>query len=537
MPDLHIGARVQHDSHRATVRYLGRLPNRGDHVWAGLEWDDVTRGKHSGSVDGISHFRVTRPGSATFLKASKLGDGGRRTFRAALEQRYVADAADTSYRHARHHIGGAGGKVQFCVADASAPLERLAFVDLSGMGVAEPPASVGVGADVLRELRELRLADSLFGSVGHVHSVLSAFPKLRVLDVSRNVLRGAEADVSGMRGGECEALQALVLNGCTIAWGDVVELCGRAPNLGELRVYDCKIGSLLERGVFAKTFERLELLDLDKNAVPWDMVRGHLGALPMLRELYLSRNGLRDCDALQVAEGTVEAVFPKLETLSLAGNELQGWRVVNALHVLPVLKHLRIAGNPITKEDEDLQVEHMGASGSVMTGRMQAIARVGGIEQLDGSSICEDERRYAEKKYAVEVCAAAVDVHGIEQAKRENPRLEELWAKFELNEKSGGRSQRMGVKGSMRGDLVKVQMEAGARTRAGRRHVTRHIPRHVRVERVKRIAKRLLRIEGALQEVVIQVGGDMKELEDESRDIDYWLSFADEGEGIKLFCV
>ena len=46
------------DGHRGTVLFVGEVPpTKGS--WLGVEWDDPSRGKHSGSHDGIQYF-ITR---------------------------------------------------------------------------------------------------------------------------------------------------------------------------------------------------------------------------------------------------------------------------------------------------------------------------------------------------------------------------------------------------------------------------------------------------------------------------------------------
>lgn len=43
--------RILIDKHKATVRYVGPIIGYNG-TWIGLEWDDVSRGKHDGSVKG-----------------------------------------------------------------------------------------------------------------------------------------------------------------------------------------------------------------------------------------------------------------------------------------------------------------------------------------------------------------------------------------------------------------------------------------------------------------------------------------------------
>lgn len=61
-----VGTRVECDGFRGTVLFVGEVPpTKGN--WLGVEWDDPTRGKHSGSHEGIQHF-VTK----YYLEKKKL---------------------------------------------------------------------------------------------------------------------------------------------------------------------------------------------------------------------------------------------------------------------------------------------------------------------------------------------------------------------------------------------------------------------------------------------------------------------------------
>lgn len=52
---LSIGTRLIVDKCRATVRYVGFVEGHQG-TWVGLEWDDVSRGKHDGTVGGRRYF-------------------------------------------------------------------------------------------------------------------------------------------------------------------------------------------------------------------------------------------------------------------------------------------------------------------------------------------------------------------------------------------------------------------------------------------------------------------------------------------------
>lgn len=54
-----------------TIRYVGKLPIWGNGVLAyGVEWDDTSRGKNNGEIDGVQYFSPTKAGAGSFIKAN-----------------------------------------------------------------------------------------------------------------------------------------------------------------------------------------------------------------------------------------------------------------------------------------------------------------------------------------------------------------------------------------------------------------------------------------------------------------------------------
>jgi len=50
-----VGHRVDIAGHVGTVRYQGELAGQTGE-WLGIEWDDVSRGKHNGELNGQVYF-------------------------------------------------------------------------------------------------------------------------------------------------------------------------------------------------------------------------------------------------------------------------------------------------------------------------------------------------------------------------------------------------------------------------------------------------------------------------------------------------
>ena len=73
--------------HLGTVLFVGSIPGK-EGTWVGLEWDDISRGKHEGSVQGTQYFKCLRgPNSASFVRSDKVKPGISLT--EAIRQRYT----------------------------------------------------------------------------------------------------------------------------------------------------------------------------------------------------------------------------------------------------------------------------------------------------------------------------------------------------------------------------------------------------------------------------------------------------------------
>lgn len=123
------GDRVRVGGAAATVRYVGPVHGKGDALWVGLEWDDASRGKHGGSVNGHRYFdvRPDAPTSGSLVRASALT--------AVIERGIDLEAALT----ARYASGGDGGGAVIggdAIAQRQARLGELEVASVAGMAVA-----------------------------------------------------------------------------------------------------------------------------------------------------------------------------------------------------------------------------------------------------------------------------------------------------------------------------------------------------------------------------------------------------------------
>jgi hypothetical protein len=96
--EIYIGKRLSFDAHPCTVRYHGSVPGtKGS--WLGVEWDDPTRGKHSGEHQGTRYFTCLNPShtSASFIRPTRKPDTPR-TFVQALKSKYASEQDDEDFQ-------------------------------------------------------------------------------------------------------------------------------------------------------------------------------------------------------------------------------------------------------------------------------------------------------------------------------------------------------------------------------------------------------------------------------------------------------
>ena len=69
---LCIGTRLIVDKCKATVRYVGAVEGQQG-TWVGLEWDEVSRGKHDGTVGDRQYFTCKHSAPrGSFVREAKL---------------------------------------------------------------------------------------------------------------------------------------------------------------------------------------------------------------------------------------------------------------------------------------------------------------------------------------------------------------------------------------------------------------------------------------------------------------------------------
>ena len=440
-PALAVGSRVTVDGSRGTVRYIGPVATSKTPgaVYAGIEWDDASRGKNDGAVCDAASGTATRyftAGSATgasFVKLELVDCG--RGFEGALVERYC----DTSTGSDGGALVGLSGKaVPVLLVGDDKVREQQALGRLTHLVLREARVAVigwPAGAPpVCPRVREVDLQGNLLQGWGEVAALGRALPLLRVLNLADNRLPPLTEALAAELAGCLPALRTLIVSETGLAWDSLTRLCALAPGLEELHAAGCGIARLTEAPLQAfdpasvvhgrsaagdgapaappppaflppHTFPHVKTLNLSSNPLQgWEQVH-YLGSMPALSWLQLNNCGLQRlwAAAAPAAPSAAPPPFAHLEQLSLAGSDIREAWVIDALDSFPSLRSVRLT-------NADFALPHHPALGPVEA-RQLIIARCPRLTALCGSEVRMREREDSEKAYARRVAGLFAEVN------------------------------------------------------------------------------------------------------------------------------
>ncbi|RAL00977.1 putative tubulin-specific chaperone [Aspergillus ibericus CBS 121593] len=412
MEQAQVGQRRSYAGDLCTIRYVGTVDGTAGE-WLGVEWDDPTRGKHSGQHRGVRYFtcKSKHPSAGSFVRPSRPADKPR-GFLEALREKYASEPLEEEL--ARQKQGESA-------TDDALPKP----IEISGKVVEE------VGFDKIRKqlakLQELKIVlldgQRVAGVLGH--------------DASAEELEAAYAEIEQT----CPQITELDLSQNLLAsWSAVARICERSKLLKRLKLIGNRLGPL-EEGL---KFEGVTALHIDETLLTWEEISALTYQFPVIASLSASANQismiatplsstitrltLENNDLTSVSSIKPLASLPNLEHLSLRGNNISTiynsddefqfshslhsldisrnkittWDFVNQLpSVFPGLDTLRISGNPLY--DQSIGPSHItGVPEKPMTvdeAYMLTLSRIASLQLLNYGKITAKDRNNGELYY------------------------------------------------------------------------------------------------------------------------------------------
>ncbi|GAA5968895.1 hypothetical protein JCM11641_000770 [Rhodosporidiobolus odoratus] len=371
-----------------TILYEGPVPpTKG--LWYGIEWDDSTRGKHSGIHDktGVRYFETRVHGAGSFLRPEAKGlNVCGKTFKQALFSKYLdlnllapsahpssplpeqqseSGSEATSQLYATERNFDVEVVLSKKVNDRFKQLGRLREVGLEWENVSRAvdeeseAGPEGVGQELSR-LEILNLSYSLLPTLQEAERIATVLPRLRHLSLNSNRFARITSTIAlpGL-----ERLTSLQLNSTLLRWEEIRHVASSLTNLVELQFGFNRLLSLRPSNSTTPPtalpsrdpiLPKLERLNLESNELEdWTEVVEELSYLPSLSSLILSSNRFTSLSLPPLFSATATALR-KLRHLSLSDNLLSSWSTsLNVLAsstplVFPALTSLRVVGNPFS---------------------------------------------------------------------------------------------------------------------------------------------------------------------------------------------
>ncbi|KAE8151831.1 tubulin-specific chaperone [Aspergillus avenaceus] len=403
-----VGSRRSYNGDRCTVRFVGAVAGTTGE-WLGVEWDDPTRGKHSGEHHGVRYFKCKskHPTAGSFVRPNRPTDTPR-GFLEALREKYASDGEEhvgqeSGASDALHQPIEISGKVVEEVGfdkirKQLAELQELKIVLVDGLLVVgalaqeASPEQVDSACQEISQtcpkITELDLSRNLLQRWSDVKRICDSLEKLRVLRLNGNRIGPVAEDL------RFEGITELQLDDTLLEWDEISLLSNQFPSLTTLSVSSNQISSTplsLANSITALNLEYNEISSLSS-----------LRALTSLTKL--NRLSLRGNQIDKIYESSTENLqfAASLESVDLSRNKLNSWHFVNQLTtIFPGLKSLRISGNPLY----DQAVGPSTVTGmpekpmTVDEAYMLTLSRVSSLQMLNYGTITPKDRSNAELYY------------------------------------------------------------------------------------------------------------------------------------------
>jgi tubulin-specific chaperone E len=489
------------DGFVGTVAYVGPVASSKSRteIYAGIVWDDESRGKHDGSVicrqtnTIVRHFSCSRPNQGSFLKLKKV-DTGIPLTASLLKSKYVemnapVIAPNNVLPHTATTSSGKELPIEFLGELKIRERQQLQDVDkisLRRSGISRASNDDDEQFQEYRQIKEIDLAGNLLWQWFQVLKIMRQFPSLEHFSIAYNYVR----DVGGIKrnpalfGMTFDRIHILNLNHCAItSFATIQWVADTMPNLESLCVANNDLSDLSSMQVSG--LEHLQRLDCSNCRLDsWQDQVAKFGRLFQLESLSLDDNAIAS-----IPRDAGLSAFPQLTSLQIPGNAFSNWMDLEGINSFAKLKVLRLKNLPLTAELGQAEV------------RSLCLARYPQLEILNGSIISNTERVDAEKRYVAMLSHMLQRRPMVESLKvvnddilaAEHPRFAELKEKYHnLVVVSGGSNGRTGGgENNLASSVLNVTLKSMAPSSCTMEPVMRRLPDTLTVERVKALCSRL----------------------------------------------
>jgi len=379
-----VGKRINYDGNLGIVLYEGPVTN-SKVIWLGVQWDDPSRGKHSGEYKGVKYFTPTVENSASFVKKESPLLMVGQSFQEALIKKYIIK--EEKDKNAEPIVWGKVVEtVGFEKIDKKqSHLNELIEVGLDLQNIEKAFAeneTKGKIKEICPSIEELNLSENLFTHWDDVFDILNELEHLNVLFLNKNKIDPTSLkNIVRNNNAKFQSIKTLSFNKSIEEWETVCNLEPYFPSLENISLGFNNLNNLLPL-LQPNQFSALKSINFEYNEFDsWNVIENSLGKLPSLEVLKIDYNKIK---SIKYTSGT----FEKLDTLNLNNNAIDNWETITELDKFPSLQKLRLSRNPLCDTVEP-----------ATNFRIFVIAQISKLLQFNGSSISKSDRYDCERYY------------------------------------------------------------------------------------------------------------------------------------------
>ncbi|CCE64728.1 hypothetical protein TPHA_0I02240 [Tetrapisispora phaffii CBS 4417] len=379
-----VGERLSINNELCTIKYIGEIKNWPGEETYGLEWDNTSRGKHSGTIDGIEYFSVRIPGSASFMRGTKLLREHQppRTFDQALRVKYGDDLNDIGeLKFGSKTVIGYGFE---SLTEKNKLFSKLQFVSLRKLQISDQTLTEKDLQIIEYHCSSIISLDISFNLITDISFTIKLLHRLKNLDsinISGNKLNKGWENISNIT---LNKVKHVTMQNCEIKSENLTNIFRSFPNLIKLDISNNPLNEFkLNNVIFPQSLEELHLSGCLLTDIPLSLCKTNIKILNISNNLIKSFN---------------DTLLPSVFHLNISDNGLIEWDLIDMINVkFNNLTSLNIQRNPIFKANpENFQDFY------------QLIARFDNLTALDGSDFDLLTRKEAELFFISKVSSGEI---------------------------------------------------------------------------------------------------------------------------------
>lgn len=417
--DPSVGKRIEYLGALGTIRYVGPLKHEDekanpDENWIGVEWDEPSRGRHNGTVQGVQYFKCKDGRKAGSLLKVEKASYGQGIYHAILQRYFKDPLATKDGNKGNSDVDERGNSIEVDEEIYAQTVKKFKKkIEFLGFN------KIWKKINDLKNIHELSLFSAHISDVGPEDALSKIVPRLENLSLEDNLLY--DWNQVYLIGRELKELKQLSISGNRLNEPeDVVDLKTIVVNSTDEILHEPPMDS----------FRNLSSIILINMNLTWKTLSKVLPAFRNVEELIVCRNNLNDFENLKIREGDLQNLkflniedneiaefgglmkfshLPKLENLTINSNRLHSFGKIEGF---PALKALLIEYNKITKLTPLSELNQFPKLEMLRCGhnpvykfydalhiRQRAIADIRNLKRINGSELRKYERKDCEIYY------------------------------------------------------------------------------------------------------------------------------------------